>query len=259
MQKPNGLAALSAAACLFASQATLAQVSEESMGKVIPVELYTCSFHEGKGQNDLNAVIAQWNTFMDEHNVTDYAAWQLTPYYYGTGQDFDLIWMGASKDGNAMGNGTQLWITEGGEVAAAFNDVMHCDQHVGLASAMYQSPPDNATPGSSVMTMSDCTMNEGTRYSDVQSAEIKWAAFRKENGSQAGMWHWMPNFGGGDQDYDYKIVYAYPDFTELGSDWEMIANGGGRDVSNDLFGELDECDDERVYIATSVRASQLRK
>ena len=259
MKKPFWFAALGAAASCLAAQASVAQVTEAGMGKIVPVELYVCNLVEGKGQADVDAVVAQWNAYMDEHEIDDYAAWLLTPYYYGTGQDFDMIWMGASKDGTSMGNGAHLWITEGGEVAAAFDEVMQCGVHVGLASSMYQSPPDNATPSSSIMTMSDCKMDEGTRYSDVRSAEIKWAKYRKEHGSKAGMWHWSPSFGGGDQDYDYKIVYAYPDFRELGKDWDMIANGGGRDVSSSLFDGLDDCDDERVYVARSVRAAQLRK
>ena len=102
-------ATLPAAATLLASQVAVAQVTEDGMGKIVPVELFVCSFVEGKGPEDLNAVVAQWNEFMDDRKVNDYAAWLLTPYYYGTDQDFDVIWMGASKDGNAMGNGTHLF------------------------------------------------------------------------------------------------------------------------------------------------------
>jgi hypothetical protein len=236
-----------------------AQVSEESMGKIVPVELYVCNFKEGKGQADFDAAAAEFNTFMDKRKAKGYAAWQLTPYYHGADQNFDLIWMGASSDGKTMGRDTHAYLTEGGDVAAGFAEVMDCPVHVGLASAMYQSPPKNDTPTSAIMTMSDCSMNEGTRYSDIRSGEIAWAAYRKENGSKAGMWHWYPDFGGGDQDFDYKIVYAYPDFQELGVDWEMVANGGGRAKSDSIFGDLDECDDARVYVARSIRAANLRK
>ena len=259
MKTRFGFAALAAAASLFASHISVAQVTEDGMGKVIPVELFVCSYVEGKGRADLDPVVAQWTKFMDDRKFKDYAAWLLTPYYYGTGQEFDLIWMGASKDGKAMGNTTHLWVPEGGEVAAAFDEVMHCAVHVGMSSAMYKSPPQNRTPGSSILTMSDCTMNEGTRYSDVRSAEIKWAAYREENGSKSGTWHWFPTFGGGDQDFDYKIMTSHENFKELGADWEKAANGGGREMSESVFGDLDECDDERVYVARSIRAVQLRK
>ena len=253
------IAAMTAAATLFASPATYAQVSEDGMGKIIPVELWVCTFNEGKGLEDLEAVNAQWNAFMDDQRLKDYGAWLLMPYYQGTNQDFDVIWMGAAKDGNAMGEGAHAWITEGGEVAAAFEEVMDCPVHVGLSSAMYKEPPRNDTPQDSIMTMSDCKMNEGTRYSDVRKAELEWAAYREDQGSEAGTWHWFPVYGGGDQDYDYKIMTAYPNFKEVGADWEQVANGGGRAKSQAIFGDLDECDDERVYVARNIRSVNLRK
>ena len=37
--------------------------------------------------------------------VDDYAAWTLTKSYYGPEQEFDVIWLGAWTDGNAMGMG----------------------------------------------------------------------------------------------------------------------------------------------------------
>ncbi|MDP5052310.1 MAG: hypothetical protein NWP69_00855 [Congregibacter sp.] len=259
MNKSHRGAALTAAVLVFSAQATFAQVTEDGMGKIVPVEMFVCNFVEGKGQADLDVVVKQWSDFMDDKKIRNYAAWQLTPYYYGGEQDFDMIWMGASSDGNAMGNATHEYVMNGGEIAAGFEEVIQCRAHVGLSSAMYQAPPDNSTPSSSVMTMSDCKMEKGTRYSDVRAAEVEWAAYRKDNGSKAGMWHWYPSFGGGDQDLDYKIVYAYPSFKELGSDWELIANGGGRVKSDDIFGDLDECDDARVYVARSIREAQLRK
>jgi hypothetical protein len=259
MRKLNGIAAFAAAVSLFAAPASFAQVTKDGMGKIVPVEMFVCDFMEGKGQDDLNAATAAWTAFMDDRKVKNYSAWQLTPYYFSPAQDFDMIWMGASVDGNAMGMGTHTYLTEGGDVAAGFAEVLDCRAHVGLSSAMYQSPPNNDTPESGIMTMSDCSMNEGTRYSDVQAAEVEWAKYRKENGSKAGMYHWYPAFGGGDQDFDYKIVYSYPDFKALGADWEMIANGGGREKSQGLFADLDDCDDERVYVVRSIRSANLRK
>ncbi|MEO1204556.1 MAG: hypothetical protein AAFX10_17775, partial [Pseudomonadota bacterium] len=234
------------------------QVSEDGMGKVLPVELFACDFVDGKDMGDLNRVISRWTEFMDESGEDSYAAWILTPYYYGAEQDFDVVWMGASTDGNAMGQGTHRWITEGGDIANGFAQVVDCRAHIGLGSAMYKAPSGEVTPASSIISMMDCEMNDDSRYSDVRSAEIKWAEYMTEQGSPAGTWHWFPNFGGGDQDYDYKVVTAYPSFVEFGKDWEMFANGGGRAASMEIFDDVDDCDDARVYVARSVREAQLR-
>jgi hypothetical protein len=258
MKKVQQVAAVCAALSLMATSTTLAQVSADGMGKMVPVELFACHFNEGKGHADLDAAVAGWTEYMDDRRVKDYAAWTLTPYYYGPEQDFDVIWMGASTDGNTMGQGAHQWITEGGEYAAAFGEVMNCVAHVGLSSALYKAPPDG-TPDNAVISMMDCEMNEGTRYSDVRTAELAWAEYQGEQGSKAGTFHWFPVFGGGDQDYDYKVVTAFPSMVELGADWEQFANGGGRAASMDIFNDIDECDDARVYIAKSRRAAQLRK
>jgi hypothetical protein len=268
MQRTRTLAALTAAAAAAISSGTQAQVSEEGMGKIVPVELYVCQLMEGKGRSDLDAVIGQWNQFMDERDLNDYAAWILTPYFFGTEQSFDLIWMGAASNGETMFDTMQKWImeggevaaafNEGGEVAAAFNEVVDCPVHMGLGSAMYKAPPKGVTSDMAVIAMSDCEMNEGTRYSDVRSAELEWATYLTEQDTAAAVWHWFPNFGGGDQDYDYKLVYAYASLSDMGADWEMRANGGGAAASREIFGDLDDCDDSRVYLGRSIRNAQLR-
>jgi hypothetical protein len=247
-----------AAVLALAMGSAMAQVSAEGMGKVVPVELFTCTYNNRQDADDLNAVIARWNRWMDERNNDDYAAWTLTPFHFGPDQDFDLIWMGAYRDGNAMGAGTDEWFAEGGDIDDAFAEVLDCDAHLGLSSAMYKSPPDNQTPGTAIITMMDCELNEGNRYTDIKAAELAWAKHMTDAGSTAGTFHWFPVFGGGDAEYDYKVVNAYANYTELGADWERFANGGGRDVSQETFADIDDCDDARVYVATSRRAAQLR-
>ncbi len=236
----------------------LAQVTEDGMGKVIPVELWACSYNDRQDRDDLDSVNERWNRWMDERNNNNFAAWVLTPYFYGQEQQFDLLWMGAYTDGNAMGAGTSQWLAEGGDINDAYNEVLTCAGHVGFGSAMYKSPPDNATPATGIITMMDCSLNEGHRYQDIQKAEVAWAEHMSSSGSTAGTFHWFPNYGGGDADFDYKVVNAYNSFTDLGADWERFANGGGREASTEIFGDIDDCDDARVYLATSIRAAQLR-
>ena len=252
-------AALVAALSLFAACQAVAQVTEDGMGKMVHVELYACNFNEGMGRADLDRTVDMWNEWNDERDANDYAAWTLTPYYYGQEQDFDFIWMGAFSDGNSMGRGLDQWLAEGTEIAMEFDKVADCIGHVGLSSAMFKAPPESRTPQSAVITMMNCEMEEGTEYDDVIKAELAWAKVMTDAGSTAGTWHWFPTFGGGDQDFDYKVVSAHENFSEFGKDWEFYANGGGRDKSMSTFKDLDECDDARVYIAQSRRAAQVRR
>ena len=235
-----------------------AQVSADGMGKVLPVEIFACTFNDRQDAGDLDEVNEQWNRWMDERNIDNYAAWVLTPYYYTTEQAFDIIWLGAWSDGNAMGSGTDQWLSESGNIGDAYEDVLNCGVHIGLASAMYKSPPNNQTPGAGVITMMDCSLNEGNRYEDIQAAELEWARHMTSSGSTAATYHWAPIYGGGNADYDYKVVTAYSSFAELGADWERFANGGGREASTGIFGDIDDCDDARVYAVQSVRTAQIR-
>jgi len=237
---------------------SVAQVTEDSLGKVVPVNLYICNFVGRKGPSDLNKVIANWNAYMDERGNTDYAAWTLAPYHFGGDNTFDVAWLGVYKDGNAMGAGTDRWIAEGAELRDQFAEVVDCQAHLGFSSAMYKAPADTATPASGIITIMDCKLNEGHRYQDIQAAEVKWAEHMTRSGSKAGTYHWFPTYGGGNADFDYKVVQAHASYAELGADWERFANGGGRDASTEIFGDIDDCDDARVYVATSRRAAQIR-
>jgi hypothetical protein len=53
-------------------------------------------------------------------------------------------------------------------------------------------------------------------------------------------------------------VFAYPDFEEVGSNVELFANEGGRDASREIFGNIDDCDDARVYLTRSIRSGKIR-
>jgi hypothetical protein len=246
------------AVLLLAAGPGFGQVNADGMGKVLPVELYTCKYKEGQTKANLMSVIDGWNRFQDAQKTDSYAAWLLTPYFYGTEQDFDVIWLGAYKDGNAMGKGLQNWLTKGGEQQAAFAKVIDCDAHSAYASAMYKAPAAGSTPASGFITIMDCKLNEEHKYPDIKAAELKWAEHLRKSGSKAGYYHWMPYFGGGDADFDYKVAFAYSSFEEIGADFEGFANGGGRELSMEIFGDIDECDDARVYISTSVREAKIR-
>lgn len=250
--------AVTALALLLPVTAT-AQVSKDGMGKVLPVELYICNYRSGKGAADLDRAVSRWNAYMDERDTDTYLGMTLTPVFFGTEQDFDLIWMGVFADGNAMGSGLQEYMANGGAVQAAFNAVVDCNAHVLMSSAMYKAPaqtlPDN---NAAILTMMDCKLNEGHRYADIKAAEMKWAAYLAESGSPAGFWHWFPTFGGGAADFDYKVTYGYRDMSELGAQYERDANGGGREASQEIFGDIDECDEARVYAAQVRRQAQVR-
>lgn len=225
---------------------------------VIPVELFACSYNDRKGPADLEKVIARWSTWADNNAVSTYAAWTLTPYYYGPEQDFDVIWLGAGTNAVELGKAQDRYLATNGGVDAAFREVVTCDAHNNFASVNYKMPPQNATPQDSVLTFSDCKFKDGATFTAVSAAMAEWSQYLADHGSNTGIWHWYPVYGGGQEAFDFKWLEAHSSLEAMGGDYEIIGNGGGFITQGRLMGHLIDCDSSRVYLAKSRRFVQLR-
>lgn len=227
----------------------LAQEEEDSGAAA--VELYACKYQEGMGPADLDKVTAKWNKWADDNELTDYAAWTLTPIFSGPEQDFDVLWLGVSPTGAALGAGLDTWIAKGGEIAAEFDKVAPCNAHGMFAAVEFKDPPERDNPSQVIMSFSDCSIGEGMRFSkDVAPALTGWSEFRASHGSTAGIWALFPVFGGGGEEFDFKYVTGHGSLEESGQDFDAWDG----DKARELFpmGMLD-CDASRVYLARNVR------
>jgi len=225
---------------------------------VIPVELFACTYNDGKGSNDLDIVIDKWNAWADKQGIDDYAAWTLTPYYFGPEQEFDVIWLGAGKDAVALGKAQDAYLAENEGLHGDFNEVLTCNSHSNFASISFKAPPDGATPANSVLTFSDCTYEKGASFSTLSAAMGEWSKYLNDAGSTAAIWHWYPAYGGGGEEFSFKWLEAHENLADLGADYERYGNGGGYVTNGRLLGHLINCDSTRAYIAQSRRFVQLR-
>ena len=168
-------------------------VSAQDDGMVIiPVELFTCTYNDRQGPNNLDRVIDNWNAWADNNGTDEYAAWTLTPYYFGPNQEFDMIWMGAGKTAVALGQAQDDYAANDVGLIDDFAEVLDCDSHSNFASVNYKAPPEGATPASSVLTFSDCKYREGATFSAVSAAMAEWSQHLSDEGSVTGIWHWYP-------------------------------------------------------------------
>ncbi len=239
----------------------LAQDDEPALvlaSKIVPVDILACSYNDGQGPADMDRAVAGWTAYMDDKGIDTYAAWTLEKYYTGPDQGFDFLWLGAWTDGNAMGSGTDLWLSTGGEHIANFARVADCATHVSAASINYKLP-EGGTPANSVLTFSNCNISEGQSYAAIARGTEAWVDVLTKSGSNAAIYHWFPVYGGGGENRpDYQLVTAYENYTELGADFERFTNGELFRQSNALLADLVDCDVTRVYNATSRRAAQIR-
>ena len=212
-----------------------------------PMEIFACNFNEGKSMDDFRAATDAWSVWADERNVDTYWAGVLTPYYYGPAQGaFDVGWLGGWTSGTAMGTDTDLWLGEGGDVAAMFDDAATCEAHGGfVATQLYEgSGPDE--DNNIVLSFQDCEIS-----ADPVPAFEAWAEYAAEAGFDGSLWMLFPVYGDGSADYGFKLLTSNHDFSELGTDWDLWEAHYGK--WEELMGGTIECDDARVYLTSVER------
>lgn len=244
----NKVAAVAAAIPILCISGLVAADSDEPAPlRFVPVETWTCDYREGKGPADLDAVIAEWNAWMDAHDEHEYFAMTLTPFYFGE-DTFDVGWLGAWPNGEAMGRGMDRWVTEGGDVNAKFFEVLSCDTHSNFASAELKSPGEGPAPDRFLLTFSDCKGPDTAEGWDrLFGGLAQWSAYMTENGYQQGNWIMFPVYGGGGAEFDFKMVEGFDNHTQLGQDYQRFIDRSDWEKQGELIGEFATCDDARVY------------
>lgn len=228
---------------------------------VVPVDMWACNFNDRQDMGDLDDWVDKFNAWADAQEDNSYAAWTLTPMYYGPNQQFDLIWLGAWTNGNTMGEGWDLWNATNDGLMNEFQSIVSCSAHGNFGSVAYRLPEGMGTPESAVLAISDCKRNHGVSAAPVGQATRQWVDVLDEAGSKVAIYHWYPIFGGGGEEFDYKSVTAFANYTDVGAHYELMTNGRLFQQSSSLFGHLQDCDSARVYNAkvrryVDVRAGQ---
>ena len=255
------IAVASAALSMLGATSVFAQDDApafELPSKVVPVEIWACSYRDGQGPGDLDDVVEGWSEYMDDNDIDNYAAWTLTKWAYGPDQAFDFLWLGAWSDGNAMGTGLDMFSDTGMEHFDGFMRVSDCQAHVVAGSLNYKATEDG-TPQNALITFANCTVNDGASYAEVAQATREWSSLLTESGSQASVFHWFPAYGGGGDSPGFQSVVAYPDFTSMGADFERLTNGEMFRQQGALFNDIVDCDVRRIYNAQVRRSAQLRE
>lgn len=226
---------------------------EEKGPQIVPVETYTCNYNEGKSPEDLEAAIDSWNAWMDEQGSDNYMALTLTPNYYGP-ESFQVGWLGVAPTAEEMGAGADNYMTNGQEIEAGFSEVLTCDSHSNFASLNVKEPPERESPESLVIAFSDCLVADGVSMDDVFTGLDAWTAYQTESGYQNGSWVFFPAYGGGGEEFDFKMVSAWDSHAERGRDYDLYANGGGYQKRGEIMGDMLDCDSSRVYDSALRRA-----
>jgi hypothetical protein len=255
------LITLSTTAAILAigSSTAIAEHHEDGF-KVIPVDMYACSYKDQTGPDDLDAYVKNFNKWADDKDMNDVSVWTLTPYYFGPGDnsDFDFIWMIAGKSSAALGKTHDTWLAENDGLQDEANKFANCTGHSNYASVNYKATPQGKTPEDAVLTFSDCNYDEGATFDGISVAMDAWSEHLVGQGSEAGIFHWYPVYGGGGEKFDFKWLESHRNFESMGGDFDDFGTGRGYEKRGELLGSLITCDASRVYRGKSRRFAQLR-
>lgn len=239
--------------CTAGTQTAVADSHEGGM-TAVPVEMFACTYNDGKSAKDLDKAIGSWNKWADGAGLSDYTAWTLAPYYASANQDFDVLWLGVAPSAKSLGASQDKWVTTGSRVQAEFDDAITCQAHTNMATLTFKSPPDiDNPPDNVVMSFSDCNMADDVNFGeDVMPALTEWAKYRGDHGSDSGIWVMFPAYGGGGEEFDFKYVTGSRSLEAQGEDWDQYSKEG-RIKAAELFRGKVDCDSSRVYLAKNRR------
>jgi hypothetical protein len=228
--------------------------TQDNAAKAVPVEFFACKWVAGKGMKDLDVVKEKFRQWTMKHDRS-YSAWTMTPQFHNGQGMFDVGWLGSWPSGTAFGVGQDAWMTQGREMAAAFDGVIDCSARHELASSMIVEAPDGP-PGDGVVMFAQCTLKDGKSLDEALRASKQLAATLKALGSKARSWLFYPGLGAGDIDFHFWRVVAFNNYTELGAAAEIVTNGGGAQKTREILGPVATCSSPSVFDARQVVAGQ---
>jgi len=211
-----------------------------------PVEVWACSFKDGKDQGDMDDV---YEDIVEAAGDTAYSAFQLNPYFTGTfGQNIDLIYIGAWADGSVMGADMASYV---GNNDDGWDDTVDCQSFM-YASDWIQpvAPPDGS--GNFMMAISDCSIDHGNTPAQAIGALNRFNDYRVANGLTVGTLVWFPVYGGGNAEFDFKLLSVYPGAQGLGDAFKWSVDNAAYNTSRAIMDGVVGCDAARVYTGRTI-------
>ena len=218
----------------------------------LPLEGFACNYNSGKDLGDFIKATEKWNDYVDETGVS-YNAWVFTPYFYSEDQKADAYWIGIAPTWEELMKGAETMAnSKGQKIQAEFDKITTCYDHSNWGLEIVRS---SAELGDAVVTMQWCTLTEEATPEKLVAADKKLNAFLDSGDSTGGISRWYPGSGVPSRfDADLLWVQSAESMVAWGKGADQAVNGGGNQVSQELYGDLMTCNNREVFIADAVRA-----
>ena len=214
-----------------------------------PVEMWACSFNNGKDQGDMDKV---YEDIVVESGDSAYAAFQLNAYFRSN-QEFDFLYLGAWADGSTMGAGIGTDMTGDTDAGEGWEETVTCPASLMFAST-WINRPDNTGGGNDdfIMTVADCHVAHGVSNAQAAGALRRYNEYAVANGSDVGTLLWYPAYGHGEAEFDFKLTNVYSDAQHFGDSFSWFTDNQAYNVRSDLLTGIVSCDSARVYSARTI-------
>jgi len=213
-----------------------------------PVELWACTFRDGKDQDDMDDV---YKEIEEDGGDAKYAAYQLNPYFAGNlGDEFDFIYIGVWDSGSEMGSDLASYLGNNSNSGDAWDKTVDCGSSM-YASMRIQAPPQNDS-GNFILTVSDCNVDHGNSNGQALGAIRRFNDYRVANGVEIGTIAWFPVYGGGDADFDFKLLNVFTGPQHMGDSFSWYTDNAAYNVESPMVEGVVDCDESRLYIGRTI-------
>ena len=212
----------------------------------VSVQVYLCTFNEGKTIADLNGLQQRWVSAMEESNYNG-LTFQLTPRYVSGA--FDIIWLDYLPF-DQLAESQEWFDTNAQDVNTDYLEIVSCQVSLNTNRLRYANEP-LPEDGTGFFLWDWCTLREGVTGAAVAARRNEFVQGLSDAGAR-GAWSVMFPFMGmrtANRPGQFAHMSLLPDWSTLASIHEYDATGGWRNRI-DFNENVAECIGPNVYDVT---------
>ncbi len=237
--------------CILLSFSAFVAADDHAPSPFMPVEIFGCSYNEGKGLDDLLAVGKKWSKWADKEMPEAGFAAVLTPYIFDRrNHASDVYWMNMMPGFERMGGAMDDWVAKGAKLQAQFDEVCSGNNHTLFIGQGIQRPKEGTRLG--IMSIQMCTSKEDMSPEKMFAADAQMRAQQEKMGVEGGMMRWFPFSGMSREfDFDFMMIRVASSMKQIGQNMDTFMKNMGSMSSP--YESIQECASGEMFAITPVR------
>jgi hypothetical protein len=103
--------------------------------------------------------------------------------------------------------------------------------------------------------VSDCNVSHGNSNGQAIGAISRFNEYRVDNGMEIGTIAWFPVYGGGEAEFDFKLLNVYTGPQHLGDGFSWYVDHQAYNVEGPMMEGVVDCDEARMYLGRTLMDS----